>query len=255
MLIVQLARAAVLAAAGAVVTLAQLELPSRSFWAQRTALQWMSVAVVAVAVCYDAVRSVNSAVQARRISRFDNDLRVVLSGTAFRVVEATGAPFNNVAVRYYRLRRRVRGRRLSLIGAFMAGSEVADLSTDVRIGVGVVGTSFSTEMILTMEWREFVREATRRGPAAWNQRSAAERLGLSWGQLRRSAQPEGVPEGVVASPTFDAAGRPDGCILVSGMLKPADLESEEISRILDWAATGLARVGAPPAGWWGSHGR
>jgi uncharacterized membrane protein YkvI len=79
--ILRLVRAAVTATAGAAVTLAQLNLPSRQFWESLVAIQWASVVVVALFLCYDAVWSINQAVQAARIREYDNDLRAAMSAT------------------------------------------------------------------------------------------------------------------------------------------------------------------------------
>jgi hypothetical protein len=207
--------------------------------------------VIAVLVCYDAVRSVSHALQSARIREYDNDLRAALSALVAAVVRDTGAPWDEVAVRYYRLRS-ILGfgrRRLLLMGAVMAGADVVDAQRSVRPGQGVVGAAFSDQVVIAEEWRQFAQKATKEGPAAWNERPARERYGLSWGQLRRSAQPEGV----VASPTFAPDGRPNGCILVSGPLKLSDLTKGDIRQVLDDLATVLDRLGAPPAGWWGTH--
>jgi len=245
----RLIRTTVLAAAGAAVTLAQLNLPSRRFWDGQVPLQWTSVLVLAFFVCYDAVRSVNYAIQGARIRDYDNDLRTALSAAVSAVVLATGATWDEVAVRYYRRRGLLHQRRLVRVTAVMAGADIADAQRSVQPRVGIVGVAFSTEEIIAEQWRKFVSTATKQGPAAWVQRSERDRYGLSWGQLRRSAQPDGV----VASPTFAADGRPDGCIVISGPLKLRDLTSNDMRRTLDDLATVLDRLGPPPTGWWGAH--
>src|SRR5688572_22401154 len=105
----RLARAAVLATAGAVVTLAQLGLPSKKLWDGQEAVLWASVMIVALFICHDAVREVNYAVQAARIRDYDNDLRAAMSAAVSSVVLSTGVAWDEVAVRYYR-RRGVLGR-------------------------------------------------------------------------------------------------------------------------------------------------
>jgi len=248
-IVMLLARAAVTATAGAAVTLAQLNLPSKQFWdGQRTAL-WISVAVVAFFICYDAVRSVNYALQASSIRKYDNDLRAALSALIAAVVTCTGAPWDKITVRCYRLRRVRLRRRLVQTAAVRAGADVADARHPMRPGEGVAGTAFADQVIVGEEWGQFVRTATEQGPAAWDQRTPAKRYGLTWGQLRRSTQADGV----VASPTFDRDGRPDGCILVSGPLKTPDLVSDDLRQALDDLATVLDKLGPPPSGWWSTH--
>lgn len=245
----RLARAAVMAAAGAVVTLAQLDLPTRRFWDGQIPLQWGSVLVLAFFICEEAVRSINYAVQASRILEYDNNLRAALSTAVSAVVSSTGAPWDEVAVSYYRFRRSLYRRRLVRVGAVQAGAGIADRHRFVRPGVGLVGTAFATEKILTKEWRDFVRTATELGPRSWEERTEDDRYGLSWGQLRRSAQPEGM----MASPTFAFDGQADGCILLGGPLKMQDMTSDDMRRMLDDLATVLDVLGPPPPGWWGAH--
>ena len=249
------------AAAGAVVALAQLHLPSERFWAGWAGLQWVSVAVLASVIGDDAVRAVNHAVRAARIREYDNDLRAALSAVIGAVVDSTGAPWDEISARYFRRRGLPWPRegwperrwswllrpRLVQVGAVQAG---ADLAADsLRPGEGVAGLAFADQVVIAEQWRLFARTATEQGPAAWAQRPARARYGLTWGQLRRAAQPEGM----VAAPTFDAAGRPDGCLLVSGPVKMPDLVSDNMRQTLDDFATVIDCLGPPPSGWWGAH--
>ncbi|MGC4780625.1 hypothetical protein ACLQ3A_03120 [Micromonospora zamorensis] len=237
------------AAAGAVVTLAQLNLPSRPFWDEQVVAQWLSVSLLAFFICYDAARSVNYALRATRIREYDKDLRAALSAIIASVVESTGAPWDEIAVHYYRRRGILLRRRLFQVAAVQAGADIANATQPIRWGEGVVGVAVDDQVILGEEWRQFVRTATEEGPSAWARRSKRDRYGLTWGQLRRSAQPQGM----IASPTFDPDGRPEGCILVSGPLKRVDLEGEAMGRTLDNLATVLDRLGQPPSGWWDAH--
>jgi hypothetical protein len=247
----RLTRAGVTAAAGAVVTLAQLNLPSSGFWDEQVVLQWLSVIAVAFFICYEAVRSVNYAVRAARIREYDNDLRAALSTVITRIVDSTGVAWDEISVRYYRRRGPALRRRMVQVAAVRAGADIAEARHPIRAGEGVVGVAVAEQVIISVQWRQFVRTATSAGPIAWAARSKPDRYGLSWGQLRRSSQPEGV----VASPTFDRAGRPDGCILVSGPLKSPDLAGEVMRQTLDELATALDQLGGPPAGWWGARER
>ncbi|MEU7615910.1 hypothetical protein AB0B27_07400 [Micromonospora rifamycinica] len=251
MIALRLARALVMAAAGAAVTLAQLNLPSARFWEQQVLLQWASVAALSTLVIYDAFRSLGYAIQESQIRNYDNDLRASLSVVISRLVKLTGVSWDEITVRYYRRRGVLFWGRLDLVMALAAGAKVSDSQTSVRPGVGIAGTAFSEEVMLAEEWGRFVREATQQGPVQWAQREPRHRYGLSWGQLRRSDQPDGV----VASPTFALDGQPDGCIVVSGSLKRVDLLGDEVRRTLDDLATVLDRLGPPPKGWWGAHDR
>lgn len=250
-IVLRLARAVVLALAGSVVTLAQLALPSKRFWDGQVGLQWASVLVVALFICYDAVRSVGQVLQAARIRSYDNDLRAALCAAISSVVLMTGAPWDEVTVAYYRCRGPFRCRGLIRVGAVKAGADAADVDVRVRSGTGVVGVAFATRQITRESWRHFVDAATAAGPVAWARRPDRDRYGLSWGQLRRSAQPEGV----LASPTFAESGRPDGCLLLCGPLSLPELSGEDMRRLLDDLAAVIDRLGPPPTGWWGAHGR
>jgi hypothetical protein len=247
-IVLRLVRAAAMAVAGAAVTLAQLNLPSKSFWDGQVRLLWASVIVLAFYICWEAVRSVNYAVQAKQIRSYDNDLRAAVSAAVSATVLATGVPWDEITICYYR-RRGVLRQRLARVGAFSAGAEVTTAQRSTRSGVDVVGTAFATQEIIAVEWRSFVLAATAQGLAKWRERDPDSRYGLTWGQLRRSHQPEGV----VASPTFDVRGKPDGCILLTGPLKEHDLCGDEMRRTLDDLATVLDLIGPPPPGWWGAH--
>ncbi|GIG93053.1 hypothetical protein [Plantactinospora endophytica] len=251
MIALRLARAAVMAAAGGVVTLAQLSLPSERFWGGQVPLQWASVLVLASYICYDAVLSVNYAVQAGRIQDYDNDIRAALSAMISTMVLSTGVSWDEVGVHYYHRRGVLHRRRLVRVGAIQAGAGITDTQRAFRPGFGIAGTAFSGQEIVAKEWRRFVRDATHQGREAWEERSVDDRFGLDWGQLRRSAQPEGI----VASPTFAPDGRPNGCILVTGPFKEQDLTSDETRNALDDLATTLDILGPPPPGWWGAHER
>jgi hypothetical protein len=233
------------------VTLAQLNLPSKSFWDGLVPVQWTSVGVLAFFICYDAVRSVNYAVQSVRIREYDKDLRAALGAVLVAVVGATGAPWDEVAVRYYRRRGRLFWRRLVPLAAVRAGADDAEAHISVRPSAGVVGSAFSGQELIAVEWRDFVRVATEEGVAAWDQRAKKNRYGLRWGQMRRSPQHEGV----VANPTFAPNGQPDGCIMLNGPLKSQDLISYEVRQALDSFSGTLDQLGSPPKGWWGAHGR
>ncbi|MFG1715483.1 hypothetical protein [Micromonospora sp. NPDC049203] len=251
MIALLLIRAVVMATAGAVVTLAQLNLPGGGFWEKQVFLQWASVLALAVFVIYDAIRSVNLAIQAARIREYDNDMRACLSAAISAVIDATGAPWDELSIRYYGLRGVLFWRRLELIAAVCAGANLVDSQRSFSPGVGVAGQAFVQQVNIAIEWSDFVRSATEAGPDAWAGRGERERYGLTWGQLRRSPQPDGL----IASPTFALNGNPSGCIVVSGPLKVVDLAGDSVRRTLDELATVLDQLGSPPRGWWGSHGR
>lgn len=248
-MVLRLVRAVCLAGATAVVALAQLHLPSERFWDGHAVVQWISVALLALFILTEGVQSVAFVVQAARIREYDNDVRTALTALLAGVVEKTGPRWDEVAVRYYRHRGVWWWRRLVVVTALQAAARVVDPRDSVRIGAGVVGVAVATQEIIAAPWRQFVLEATRQGRQAWEARTAVQRYGLRWGELRRSAKPEGV----VACPTFDGRGRVDGCIVLSGPLTMPELTGEQVLTVLDDAATALDKAGPPPRGWWTAH--
>ncbi|MGW6197291.1 hypothetical protein ACWF0M_14205 [Kribbella sp. NPDC055110] len=246
----RVARALLLTASTVVVTLAQLNLPS-GFWAGHKEMQVASVIVLAVVVLVDTSNEVNYLLQAREIQDYDKDLRSVLSAAAGGMVDL-GVPWDEATVRCYRRRSWLFGRRLGLVGGIKAGADVEEPRHLIRSGVGLVGTAFKDQEIVAEEWAEFVRQGKAEGRALWERRASQERFGMTWGHLQHQTS---QPDGMVASPTFPASGRPNGCVLLSGPLKRPELESEGIRRILEDLATSLDRIGPPPRGWWRAHER
>jgi hypothetical protein len=80
-------------------------------WDGQAPLQWASVGVLAVFMFYDAGRSVSYAIQTGRIRDYDSDLLAVLSGGMATVARTTGAPWDEVAMHYYRQRGLLHWRR------------------------------------------------------------------------------------------------------------------------------------------------
>jgi hypothetical protein len=173
-------------------------------------------------------------------------LRSAMSATIASIVRDFDAPWDKIAVYYYRARRISVFRKLVRVGGVRAGITVADLQNSFRPSVGLAGVAFVERDIVALEWRDFARAATIKGPQAWERLASRDRFGLSWGQLRRSP-PEA---GMVASPTYDAGGRPEGCILVCSPLRLSTLRSDAMRQILDQCAATLDRLGPPPKGWW-----
>jgi hypothetical protein len=197
------------------------------------------------------LRSINYAVQAARIREYDQNVRAVLSALIGAVVNSMGAPWDEIAVRYFIVRGIPFQRRLFRVAAVRAGADVAEATHPTRIGEGIVGTAVAHQETIAIEWRRFVQAATDQGPSEWAARPTEKRYGLSWGQLRRSLQPPGI----VAVPTFDPRGRPNGCIMISGPLKLNDLKNEAMQEALEGSVTALDRLGSPPPGWWNAHER
>jgi hypothetical protein len=249
----RLLRTTVTGAAVAVVTLALLNLPSARFWQLLVAVQLGSVALIAAFLFYDAIWQIVLVVQAKRIRDYESDLHAAMGAAVASIVDAFGAPWDEIAVCYYRARSFSRWRRLVRVGAVRAGAALTEVEVEreLRTGIGPVGVAFAEMSVIREEWQDFIREAKDKGVTAWHRRTNRERYGLTWGQVWRSWQPAGV----VARPTFNLAGRPDGCILIAGPIKPADLPSEQMLSIVNDCAAVADEIGPPPKGWWRMHGR
>jgi hypothetical protein len=245
-MILRLLRTAATAAAVAVVTLAQLNLPSSDFWQRFVAAVWTSVGMMILFSVYDAVGQVNYAVRAKRIGEYENDIQAAMSAAVASIVDEFSAPWDEIAVCYYRTRFISRWRKLVRVGAVRAGAILTDGEREFRPGVGPVGLAFNEMVVISVEWQDFVKTATNKGPTAWNSLDLRERYSLTWGQLMRSWRPDAI----VTSPTFNLKGKPDGCILIAGPLKPADLQSDKIRTILNDCATVIDKIGPLPKGWW-----
>ncbi|TCC22762.1 hypothetical protein [Kribbella speibonae] len=251
MVMIRVLRAVAMASAGAVVTLAQLNLPSKHLWDRHIWLQWSSVVILAILVCYDAVLSVNHIARARRVHEYDENLRIAMCAVLSTVVQVTAVPWDEIAVHYFRKRGVLVWCKLEHVKAVRMGPDTIQPWDSVRPGVGIVGTAFAAQETIGVQWRDFLRSASASGRSAWEARSRRDRFGMAWGQLRRS-----VPVlGLIASPTFDADGKPVGCVVLSGPLKLPDLSDADVLSSLDDCSVTLDRIGPPPRGWWARHER
>ncbi len=246
----RLLRACLTAGALGVVTAAQLGLPSKGFWDKQVALQWASIAVLTVFVLYEAVAELNYVARAKAIREYEANARAILSTAIAGIVGYTGAAWDGITVRYYRRRSWIRP-LLHQVVAVKAGADADEAHLTVKPGVGLVGTAYQEKGTIAEDWDAFLN-AARADRAAWEKRSVTERYGLNWGQLQISHRAAGV----IASATFSPPdGDLEGCILVAGPLKKADLEAEPMMEILDALATDLRELGSPPRGWWRAHAR
>jgi hypothetical protein len=248
--ILRLLRTTAMAGAVAVVTLAQLNLPSSAFWQRFVTGLWISVGLMILLSIYDGVWQINYVLQARLVHEYENNVQAAMSAAVASIVDEFGAPWDEIAVCYYRKRFFSRWRKLVRVGGVLAGASLTDREREFRHGVGPVGVAFDEKMVVSVEWQDFVKAATNQGPKSWNNRVRADRYGFEWGQLMRSWRPDAI----IASPTFNLKGRPDGCILIAGPLKRTDLDSDEIRSILNDFATVIDKIGPPPKGWWKMHG-
>ncbi|GAA2911271.1 hypothetical protein [Actinoplanes cyaneus] len=242
------------ALATTVVTAAQLNLPSKKVWEHpaAVAIQWMSVAVLALFIVVTETRQITHLVRANRIREYDLDLQAELSQVLCAVVDLTGARWDEVSVSYYRVRwyYLLFQRRLVRIASVRLGVGTSHAAPWWAVGVGVVGSAFDSQESVAVDWGDFSRRAILSGKDAWNEKSASDRFNMNWGQLNSSPREQVV----LATPSFDRlSGETVGCLLLSGALKLDDLSSEGMERILKDLATAVDRLGPPPRGWWSAH--
>jgi hypothetical protein len=255
--IFRIARSAVIAAAGAVVTLVQLNLPSKLFWTHLIAIQWCCVAIVALYTSYEAAQTANQAVRYRSIAEYEKNLRAAMSATVTSIVTSFSTPWDEVAVYCYRSHKFLWRERLAFVGGMRAGAAPADIDPYFLSGAGLVGMAFTREEVIAVNWREIVTSAFINGKVKWNERKPERRYNMNWGQLQRNwGQLQRSPrlDGMAASPVFNVDGRTIGCVVVSGPLKVSDLESEAMRKVFSDIAATLDELGAPPSGWRRMHG-
>ncbi|MFI1995303.1 hypothetical protein [Actinoplanes sp. NPDC020271] len=240
--------------ATAVVTAAQLNLPTKEVWQHPTAvaMQWASIAILALFIFDSEVRQVTHLVRASRVREYDLDLRAELSQLLCAVVDLTGARWDEIEVTYYRLRRNLfLRRRLVRVASLRLGAGTSHTAASWTIRTGVVGTAFAAQEAIGVDWASFTQQAVAGGKGAWEQLPVPQRYGMNWGQLISAGT---RAQGVLAVPTFErGSGLPTGCILLSGALKLDDLNSEGMRHVLGDLATALDRLGSPPRGWWTAH--
>ncbi len=248
MVVWRLLRATLVAVAGAIITLAQLNLP-KGWWQRHEALEWTAVGLLVVITVLEAAGEISLSRQDQRIRKYDQKVRITLSAVVVQIYDIVGADWPTVEVRYYR--RLGRRRRLHRIGAVMAGADFDNGEPPIKIGTGFVGSAFQAEHRLAINWGAFYRAAAKAGPEMWEQRSAADRYNLSWAQLQSTADPH---EGMLARPTF-ANNQIRGCLVVGGKITRTDLLTSKMQAIIDSAAAAIEQAGSPPQGWRRQHGR
>lgn len=239
-------RAALTACAATAVTLAQLNLPAKSFWDARSILLYLSVTVLAITVVHDATIAVTHAVQANQIKSYGGNLNAAFAATVTSVVTEFGTPWDEIAVSFYRSKLLGRWRKLIRVSGVRAGARPISLNPYIRARSGIVGHTFTEQTIIAAEWKDFVESAVSHGKQAWDRLDSSARYGLSWGELMRAERPDGI----VALPIFDERGRPVGCATITGPLKLVDMTSLNMKRILNDLAAAMYLIGPTPSGWW-----
>jgi hypothetical protein len=214
--VVRLLRAALVGLAASAITLAQLNLPSAGFW-------------------HGKVRS------------YERDIRALLSATLLSYVDEYKAPWDQVGVHAFLLKRSMFRRFLVNIGGIRLGSKPSMDSPPWRPGKGVVGLAFENRCPILEDWEQFFSQAMAEGPQFWERRSQRQRYSLSWGELQHT----GGYHRILAYPIFSMKGKLIGCVSVDGPLSEDRLLESKSLNILRSLAASVALLGFPPVAWWG----
>jgi hypothetical protein len=224
------------------VTLAQLNLPSDTFWSSWPALLYVALALLMITAVHELLSFVSYFQQLGKIRSFDRDVRAVLSAGIACIEKASGAHWQSVGISTYAMKRTWR-RDLRLVEDLRLGGSSTRLFSRWRPGKGVIGASFSTGEEICRDWETYFKESMSRGRTEWNALDDSERYGLSWGQLMRTEQLSWIS----AFPVFRPNGRTIGVVAVDA---PVDLSTTTVSRVLRDVGAALGDVGKPPGSWW-----
>jgi hypothetical protein len=228
----------------AAVALAQLNIPS-DFWAAQKTPLFLAVVILSLEAGGEIARSAIALTRAERLRQYDNDIRAALSAAVAGVVEKFGSPWDEIAVYRYEVKGHWRWRRLFCVEAIRAGAPVRLTDRAIPIDHGVSGVAVSDELITFKEWETFARSAVSAGRGAWEDLDRRSRFGLEWGDLMRSERPKGI----ISCPTFDTNGKVEGCVTLTGPLHTFELMDSAMQTIVSDLANAFSIVGRAPRGW------
>lgn len=224
------------------VALAQLGLPSKTFWPAHSLLLYVALAMFMVTVLHELLNIASFFRQLRDIRKFDHELRAVLSAGIAQIEKKSGVDWQSVGISSYCVRGLVR-KDLRLVEDLRLGVAARILMPKYRPGKGVVGLCFTTAEAISRDWGEFFKSSVAAGREAWLERAATERYGLSWGELMRTEHLTWVS----ATPVFSPDGRSIGVVSVDA---PVDLSTDAVAQVLRELGVALGDVGKPPTSWW-----
>lgn len=236
------ARVLVAALATAAVTLAQLSLPTTSFWMGLRGVLYLSVVILAFVAGNDVWATVLQHTQLSRVRQFDQDIRVLLSATISQVAERTKAEWYAIGVSAYQVRGMPGARRLRRIERLHLGTGPT-MPYQYRLNAGVPGEAYTSQEFVAIDWQEFYEKAVVEGFHRWKARNVADTFRLSWGELATTCNHKSM----AACPVFSGGGTLVGVVAVDA---PTDLTTKETQGILRDLAVSIGRLGPPPKAWW-----
>lgn len=239
-------RAVVGAAAVSAVTLAQLGLPSPTFWQGRSVLLYLAVGVLVLLALEESASSIAGLAQLRKLRLYEQDMRVVLSASLTLLTDRFKVPWDRVGSHAFWIRGFWRFRQLVNVGGLRIGAEPAMAKPRWKPGKGVVGAAFERRTVVAIDWAAVFSAAELAGASSWDSATVGARFGLSWGELMRT-RAYGC---IAACPVFDRGGRIVGVVAIDAPLSSAELGSQDLRSILWTLAEAVDELGPPPRTWW-----
>jgi hypothetical protein len=213
------------------------------FWLQHRPLLYIAVALLMVTGAHELLSFLSYYRQLSKIHHFDRNVRAILSATISQVEMASGASWRSIGVSSYCLRRFLWWKSLLLVEDLRLGGGSLRKPPRWLPRKGYIGTCFSNEESICLDWQSYFKEAAARGKTTWSSLQYDERYGLTWGELMRTEQIEWV----AAFPVFAPSGKAIGVVAIDA---PTDLSIPAIEPVLRDVGAALGDVGKPPGSWW-----
>ncbi|GAB3745153.1 hypothetical protein GCM10027598_81160 [Amycolatopsis oliviviridis] len=247
MLFSRLTKVIVSALSVAITTMAQLNLPNAGFWPDRRPVLYLAIAGLVTIAGIELFGTVVDRLQLPRVRGFEQELRAVLSAGISQLAHHSPAAWREIGVSAYQIRGLRWSRRLVLVDSLRLGTG-PKVGVRWRPGLGVIGTAYQQQDLLSVDWESYFKSAESAGPTAWQARTELDRFGLSWGELMRTK----ALVGVTACPVYGENGDLIGVVCADA---PTDLSSQQVGATMRDIANAVGDLGTPPASWWSYVGR
>ena len=229
-LVLRLVQAALGAAATAAVSLYAADRP-RGFWAGRAWLFYLSVAVVAgAALLAPAAEALRERRSERRVAQARR-VETILSAGFVQLVRALGVPFTEVGVHAYLVRRSWPPpwrRALVHVGGVRLVPRHPPSGLRWTKGKGVIGTCWGERKFVAADGGALAARAEASSPEEWEAIPAAERLGMSLEDIKRT-ESYGT---IAAMPLFGEDGVVRGCVAADARPGLLDVVDSDDVRVL-----------------------
>jgi hypothetical protein len=237
-------RAVVLAASTAIITLAQLNKPSKEYWDGRGLLLYLATALFATAVAQELIALGFKSLTAHKVREFERNVRTHLSEALIDLQALYAvAPMTAIGVHAFRIRGLPPFWALSNIGGLRLGDSPYMSRPRWRKGHGVVGRAWKESRVIIEDWADYYKQSNAAGPQSWKKKNCP--YGLSWGLLQLTSDYKGI----IAVPIYGHKGS----VSIDAPLTKAQLEHPKVTSILTTLARRVGDLGSPPAAWWGNR--